>query len=140
MKRAGQHLEKVQGQQEYERDIPKKCLQADFQHRWDENSMNKREFDDLTLKVRSKNPKIFGLDSDSIPTREKIQKYEKFYEIAFPNSYKDFLMHYGGGYFAFIVVYSLDEQSPFYIKNNIAIEFVKANNFFPIIDFEDRKI
>ena len=98
--------------------------------------MDKKEFDELTQKVKNNNPKIFGLDADCIPTIENIELIEKYYGIVFPKSYKEFVLQYGGGYFAFTVIYSFDEQSPFYIKNNVALEFININNFFPIIDFE----
>ncbi|MBD5136859.1 MAG: SMI1/KNR4 family protein [Lachnospiraceae bacterium] len=98
--------------------------------------MNKKEFEELMLRVKTKNPRIFGLDSDCKPTVEDIEMMEKYYNIVFSKSYKDFLLQYGGGYFAFTIVYSLDKQSCFYIKNNVSVEFVKDNKIFPIIDFE----
>ena len=98
--------------------------------------MNKKEFDKMIQTVKDKNPRIFGLNSDCMPTAEDIELLEKYYNIVFPKSYKEFLLQYGGGYFAYTVVYSLDVQSPFYIKNNVSLEFVKNNNIFPIIDFE----
>lgn len=97
--------------------------------------MDKIEFEKLVSKIKNKNSKIFGLDSDCKPMIKEIKLVEKYYNVVFPKSYKEFLIQYGGGYFAFIIVYSLDEQSPFYIKNNVSIEFVNNNNFFPIIDF-----
>jgi len=98
--------------------------------------MNKREFEELTQSVKIKNPKIFGLDSDCKPTIKDIELMEEYYNIVVPMSYKEFLLKYGGGYFAFIIVYSLDNQSPFYVKKNVSVEFVNDNNFFPVIDFE----
>ncbi|MDE6434446.1 MAG: hypothetical protein K2L07_09485 [Lachnospiraceae bacterium] len=49
---------------------------------------------------------------------------------------QEFVLQYGGGYFAFTVVYSFDKQSLFYIKNNVTKEFISNNIFFPVIDFE----
>ncbi len=98
--------------------------------------MNKREFEELIQKEKIKNPRIFGLDSDCKSTIENIELMEKYYNIVFPKCYKDFLLQYGGGYFAFTIVYSLDNQSSFYVKNNVSVEFVTKNKFFPIIDFE----
>lgn len=73
---------------------------------------------------------------DSKPTMGEIELIEKYYGIVFPASYKEFLLQYGGGYFAHTVVYSLDKQSSFYVKNNITTEFIKDKNIFPVIDFE----
>ena len=98
--------------------------------------MDIREFEELIQKAKTDNPKMFDLDSDNKPSIEYIKSVEKYYGIVFPASYNDFLLRHGGGYFAYTVVYSLDEQSPFYVLNKVAIEFVKTNNFFPVIDFE----
>lgn len=54
--------------------------------------MNIREFEELTDKIKNKNSKLFGLDSDCVPTIENIEFMEKYYGIIFPNSYKDFLL------------------------------------------------
>ena len=98
--------------------------------------MNLKEFEELTQKVKAENPKWFGLESDGIPTVEDIELLEKYYGIEFPDNYKAFILQYGGGYFAFTIVYSIDKRSSFYIKNNVEVEFVKEKNFLPIIDFE----
>ena len=98
--------------------------------------MNIKEFEELTQKVKTENPMWFGLESDSVPTVEDIELLEKYYDIRFPNSYKEFIVQHGGGYFAFTIVYSMDKQSSFYIKNNVEVEFVKEKKFLPIIDFE----
>ncbi|MDE5778889.1 MAG: SMI1/KNR4 family protein [Lachnospiraceae bacterium] len=98
--------------------------------------MNKREFEELIQRVKIKNPRIFSLDSDCKSTIEDVELIEKYYNIVFPKSYLEFLLQYGGGYFAFTVVYSFDKQSPFYVRNNVSTEFVNDNSFFPVIDFE----
>lgn len=98
--------------------------------------MDKREFEELAQKVKIKNPRIFDLDADCKPTIKDIELMEEYYHIVFPRCYKEFLLQYGGGYFAFTIVYSLDSQSPFYVKNNVSIEFINDNKFFPVIDFE----
>lgn len=98
--------------------------------------MNKKEFEELIQRIKAKNPRIFGLESDCTAKVEDIEMMEKYYNIVFPESYKDFLLQYGGGYFAFTIVYSFDKQSCFYVKNNVSVQFVKDNKIFPIIDFE----
>ena len=102
----------------------------------DYKNMNLKEFEELTQKVKAENPKWFGMESDCIPTVEDIELLEKYYGIRFPDNYKAFILQYGGGYFAFTIVYSIDKRSPFYIKNNVEVEFVKEKNFLPIIDLE----
>ncbi|HIT88723.1 MAG TPA: SMI1/KNR4 family protein [Candidatus Coprocola pullicola] len=90
----------------------------------------------MMQKAKNKNPKLFELDSDCKPTTEDIDLIEEYYNIVFPTSYKEFLLQYGGGYFAYTVVYFLDSYGSFYAKNNVSIEFINNNNFFPVIDFE----
>lgn len=98
--------------------------------------MNIKEFQKLTQKTKEKNPRIFDLDTDVIPTQKDIEQIQNYYKVLFPKSYKEFLLQYGGGYFAFLVVYSLDEESPFFIKNNVEIDYVQDRGFIPVIDFE----
>lgn len=98
--------------------------------------MNVEEFEELIQKFKVVCPHIFELESDSTPTMEDIGLIENNYGIVFPKSYRDFLLRYGGGYFGYTVVYSLDDQSPFYVLKNVAAEFVRVNGFFPVIDFE----
>ena len=98
--------------------------------------MDKKEFDELIQQVMENKPKIFGLDADEAPTITDIDMIEKYYDIVFPISYKEFVLQYGGGYFAFTLVYSFDKQSSFYIKNNVTTEFINSNQIFPVIDFE----
>ena len=81
--------------------------------------MNKKEFEEMIQTVKNKNPRIFGLNSDCKPAAEDIELLEKYYNIVFPRSYKEFLLQYGGRYFAYTVVYSLDIQSPFYIVQTV---------------------
>ena len=98
--------------------------------------MNIEEFEALVQELKINNPKIFGLESDAKPTIEEIKLIEEYYEISLPTSYKEFLKKYGGGYFAYLVVYSMDDQSFFYLRNNVMKELIKINKFFPVIDFE----
>lgn len=98
--------------------------------------MNLKEFEALTQKVKNENPNWFGLDSDTICTVERIELVEQYYNIKFPKGYKEFLLKYGGGYFAFTVVYSMDEHSSFYIQKNVKAESVRNKSFLPVIDLE----
>ena len=53
-----------------------------------------------------------------------------------PDSYKDFVSQYGGGYFGFIVVYSCDCNGMFYIEDNVLKEWVAEKCFLPVVDLE----
>lgn len=94
------------------------------------------EFIDIVDEVKEKKPILFGLDSDKIASDEEITQIESYFCIQLPESYKSFLKKYGGGYFAYTVVYSSDANSDFYVIKNITKDWVDTYNFFPIIDFE----
>lgn len=98
--------------------------------------MNIHNFVELIQETKVKRPKIFSLDADCKANAEDICMIEAYYDLQLPSSYKEFLMQFGGGYFAFVVVYSLDAHSDFFLKKNADPEFVKANNFLPVVDFE----
>lgn len=49
-----------------------------------------------------------------------------------PDSYKDFVSQYGGGYFGFIVVYSCDCNGMFYIEDNVLKEWVAEKCFYQL--------
>ena len=98
--------------------------------------MDLTEFKKRVSEEKIKNPILFELETDCIPTSEQINEVELYYKIKIPSSYKEFLAEYGGGYFACILVYSMDRNSPFYLPSNVGGEFVQKEKFFPIIDLE----
>lgn len=58
--------------------------------------------------VRTEKPILFGLPHDNIPSVEEISEFEKRYHIQLPEKYKQFLLEYGGGYFGYANIYSLE--------------------------------
>ena len=94
------------------------------------------EFINKVESVKKSTPILFELDSDRMASELDLDKIEMYYGIKFPESYKMFLKKYGGGYFAYTVVYSCDSNSNFYILERVAKDWVEKNNFFPVIDFE----
>lgn len=75
-------------------------------------------------------------ESDAKVDIEKMEDVEKYYDIILPDTYKDFVSQYGGGYFGFIVVYSCDCNGMFYIKDNVLKEWVVEKCFLPVVDLE----
>lgn len=73
-------------------------------------------FNTIVDECKTKKPKLFGLGHDKILNAE---------EIELPNQYKEFLMKYGGGYFGYTNIYSLDEDSDFYILKHNNVPFDK---------------
>lgn len=98
--------------------------------------MDKINFQKKICEVIRKRPRIFALDQDNKANVEMIEDVEKYYDVKLPESYKDFVSEYGGGYFGFIVVYSCDYNGIFYIKENVQKEWVLEKAFLPVIDLE----
>ncbi len=76
------------------------------------------EFKSMVDAVKIERPKLFKLGHDNIPAKEEFLKFEKLYHIQLPSKYRQFLLAYGGGYFGYTNIYSLDKNSPFYLLNN----------------------
>lgn len=83
--------------------------------------MQENEFISLVEKIKQENPVWFGLDSDCIPTIETIKEIETQLNFSFPDDYIAFISRYGGGFFAFGNVYSLDIDSEWFLllKNSM---------------------
>lgn len=64
---------------------------------------------------------FFGLERDNAPSPDEIEDTQRRLGIILPEKYKAFVAEYGGGYFGFANIYSLDKQSDFYLpKHNNA--------------------
>lgn len=98
--------------------------------------MDATSFRNKIIETAEKKPKLFALESDAKVSIEEIESVEKYYNIILPDSYKDFVNHYGGGYFGFIVVYSCDSNGMFHIRDNVLREWVAEKSFLPVIDLE----
>ena len=80
--------------------------------------MDFKEFRSIVDKVKVEHAVLLGLDYDTIPSIEEIYSFEKEYKIQLPEKYIQFLLHYGGGYFGYANIYSLDKNSYFYLAND----------------------
>ena len=75
-------------------------------------------FNKLVNDCKEREPILFGLENDKILSAAEIEKFEEKIHIELPEKYKKFLSEYGGGYFGYANVYSLDEGSDFYLLHN----------------------
>lgn len=73
--------------------------------------MDFKAFRELVEKTMSDHPVWFGIESDESPTDTMIAEAEKRLSVELPEDYKNFINAYGGGYFAFSNVYSLEVGS-----------------------------
>ncbi|GFI09303.1 hypothetical protein IMSAGC007_01764 [Lachnospiraceae bacterium] len=98
--------------------------------------MDSLNFKNMIKEFSNKRPLLLSLNTDQKAAEEMITDVEKYYDIKLPKQYKEFVKDYGGGYFGFIVVFSCDHNSMFYIKDNVAKNWIYEKNFIPIIDLE----
>lgn len=76
------------------------------------------EFNEIVDNIKIQNPILFGLEHDTIPSENDIKEYEKQNGVQLTEKYKQFLLKYGGGFFGYANIYSLDKESTFYIVNH----------------------
>ena len=81
--------------------------------------MDFARFTEIVGNVKTKHPHFFELEHDKIPTMEDVLAFQEQYQIILPENYIQFLLNFGGGYFGFAIIYSLDKDSYFSIyKHN----------------------
>ena len=74
-------------------------------------------FKEAVKMAKAKKPLLFGLEHDNIPTSEEVIAFQRQYQIALPEKYIQFILNFGGGYFGYTNIYSLDKSSDFFILN-----------------------
>ena len=80
--------------------------------------MDFARFTEIVGNVKTKHPHFFELEHDKIPTMEDVLAFQEQYQIILPEKYIQFLLNFGGGYFGFAIIYSLDKDSYFSIYNH----------------------
>lgn len=73
--------------------------------------MDFKSFKEFVEKARNDHPFWFGMDSDESPDNTAITEAEEKLGAKLPADYRNFVFEYGGGYFAFSNVYSLEAES-----------------------------
>ena len=76
-------------------------------------------FKEYIEQAKEKKPKLFGLGHDRIVSEDEISAFEAAQGISLSRSHKETLKEFGGGYFGFTILYSLDEGSDFYISKQM---------------------
>lgn len=93
--------------------------------------MDYKLFKDIVEEVKKKKPVLFALESDEKPSQADIDAFEKENGITLPKKYKDFILDFGGGYFGFANIYSIDKHSDFYLLKHNNVPF---DNYIRIAD------
>ncbi|MGP0171778.1 SMI1/KNR4 family protein [Pseudomonas sp. NCHU5208] len=73
--------------------------------------MDFENFKKLVDKVKKNHPVWFDMEPDDAPSNFVVSDAEEKLGVKLPVDYKDFVCEYGGGYFAFSSVYSLEVGS-----------------------------
>lgn len=82
-------------------------------------------FNAIVEECMAKKPILFGLEHDKDLSAEEIGRFENTVHIILPDKYKEFIASYGGGYFGYVNIYSLDEDSDFYLLDHNDLPFDK---------------
>jgi len=87
--------------------------------------MNKAEFSREFAQFRKVNTSWKLDNADGIPSPAEIQRAETLLGFSLNKYYIEFTMEYGGGFFGYADVYSLDQTSDFYIveQNETLMEY-----------------
>jgi len=102
-----------------------------------ENKMQFEDFNQIIERIKKEKPIWFGLESDSCINDSDIRRIEEYFNIQLPMEYKQFLKNYGGGYFAFLLIFSGDEKSDWnVIKQNKELNLLNKYNFLAVSDNE----
>lgn len=72
-------------------------------------------FNEITAEYKHKKPILFALEHDKIISAEEAGRFEQTIQLELPPKFKQFLLEYGGGYFGYANVYSLDKDGFFYL-------------------------
>lgn len=86
--------------------------------------------------IKRERPGLFELERDAIVSDDVVDTIEQFYGITFADSYRKVMKNIGGGYFGFIVIYSLDANGLFYLKSNVTKGMIESMQMLPVIDLE----
>lgn len=98
--------------------------------------MDRSLFESKVNDMFIKKPKLFCFGFDERASNKMIEEVEKYYNVRMCKEYKEFLELYGGGYFGFVVIFSCDHNSKFYIKSNVLKDWVSEKLFLPVVDLE----
>jgi len=93
------------------------------------------QFTEHINRLKDSNPIWFALDSDPVGTKAEIETVEKQLNISLPEDYKKFIKAFGGGYFAYTVMFSVSADSEWNIINqNQSLDLLEKQYFLAVSD------
>lgn len=99
--------------------------------------MNMSDFVKIIEEKKKINPFWFDDESELIAENDHIVAVENQLGLMLPEKYKDFVKKFGGGYFAFTNIFSVDSSGEWFIvdRNDAARKYL-PNNFIAVSDDE----
>ena len=98
--------------------------------------MNIEALKQIDKRYRIEKPRLFEIDyPDGQASDEQLEDVERSLGVRLPPSYRTFLREFGGGTYGFIVIFSADPQSEWYLPN----KQMKASRYLPkdLLAFSD---
>ncbi len=80
--------------------------------------MTFEDFEVKLIEVKRAKPLLFELEADKAPSEQEVADCERILGITLPSKYVYFVQRYGGGYFGYANIYSLDPSSCYYLLNH----------------------
>lgn len=80
--------------------------------------MTYNQFIEIVEQIKKTKPILFELEKDKVVSEMDIFRFENDNSIVLPDEYKKFVIEFGGGYFGYSNIYSLDKDSSFFILKN----------------------
>lgn len=77
--------------------------------------MEFERFQHFVERARKEKPLLLELEPDRPPQMQEVLEFQRQHKLQLPEGYRQFLLHYGGGYFGYAILYSLDPDSCFYL-------------------------
>ncbi|MCP1311774.1 SMI1/KNR4 family protein [Paenibacillus tyrfis] len=97
--------------------------------------MDFNQFNEHANRLKASNPIWFALDADPVGIKAEIKIVEKQLNVSLPEDYKEFIEAFGGGYFAFTVIFSVSADSEWNIANqNQSIGLLEKQHFLAVSD------
>lgn len=96
--------------------------------------MDAIDFARLVDGVRESHPQWMTLEADKAPTPAEVYKAEEGLGAQLPAEYIEFIRSYGGGDFAFTVIYSLDPSSDLNIVEKNHAPWLSRRDFIAFSD------
>jgi hypothetical protein len=96
--------------------------------------MTFQELQTLIAAMQKTHAWLFEKKRDTPLTAERLREIEKAKNISLDADYRDFLMSYGAGEFAYADIYSPDPNSPWSSWSALETCHVKPRQFIPVAD------